>query len=113
MSQKISKLNSARERRVVRHRRVTGRVRGTAARPRLSVFRSNRYLSVQLIDDSTSRTILGLRESGREADKLGKHLAKEAQSKKIKQVVFDRGGYRYAGRIKKLAEAARLEGLTF
>ena len=112
-------------RRFVRARRVRGKISGTLARPRLSIFRSNRQLYVQIIDDETGRTLLGLDDRGLKikttdgshqvamAKQLGLKLAKQALIKKIKQIVFDRGGYRYTGRIKALADGARAGGLFF
>ncbi len=103
-----------------RHRRVRGKISGTAARPRLSVFRSQQQLYVQLIDDAAGRTLLGLSDKNikvrpkvRRAKQLGLELAKQAAAKKIGPVVFDRGGYRYAGRVRALAEGARAGGLIF
>lgn len=106
-----------------RHKRVRRKVSGTGERPRLAVFRSNRQLYAQIIDDGGGRTIAAassldpeLRGSPHDVEraaKLGKLIAARAIEKGIKQVVFDRGGYRYHGRVKALAEAARESGLTF
>lgn len=105
-----------------RKMRVRAKINGTKDRPRLSVFRSNKYIFAQLIDDEKGHTILGLSEKdlGRElgnktdrARKLGILLAKKGLSKKIKAVVFDRGGFKYHGRIKALAQGAREGGLEF
>lgn len=106
--------------------RVRAKITGTKNRPRLSVFRSNRYIFAQLIDDEKGHTILGVSEkeidknpqafAGNKTDrarKLGILLAKKGLSKKIKAVVFDRGSFRYHGRIKALAEGAREGGLEF
>lgn len=101
--------------RQIRHARVRAKVSGTAARPRLSAFRSNKYVYAQLIDDergitlaaASSRTVKG------GAAKVGEALARAAAEKKITQAVFDRGGYRYAGQIKALADGARTGGLNF
>ena len=103
-----------------RHRRVRAKVKGTAERPRLSVFRSNRYIAAQLIDDERGHTLAAVntktmkgktpRERARAA---GEAIAEKAQAKKIKKVVFDRGGYKYIGNIHELAEGARSAGLTF
>ena len=103
------------EERRFRHRRVRAKVAGTASRPRLSVFRSNRYLYAQLIDDLAGRTLASVSDLGAttSARALGEALAVKAKAKKIKSVVFDRGGYRYAGRIKTFADGARAGGLTF
>ena len=98
-----------------RRRRVRGKIFGTLLRPRLSVFRSNRQLSVQLIDDLTGHTLIGLsdKKGVLSAKQLGFECAKQALAKKIKQVVFDRSGYRYIGRVQALAEGARAGGLIF
>ena len=108
-------------RRAIRHRRVRKKVEGTQARPRLSVFRSNKQIYAQLIDDSAGRTIvaassLEMGDAGTksgEADAVGQALAKKAAAAGIKQVVFDRGGYKYHGRLKSLADGARAGGLEF
>ncbi len=106
----------------VRHRRVRKRVKGTAARPRLSVFRSNCHIYAQVIDDARGHTLAtassrdpGI-DKGRKtavAGAVGAGLAKRAIAAGVKQVVFDRGGYQYHGRVMALAEAAREEGLGF
>jgi large subunit ribosomal protein L18 len=110
----------ARER---RHRRIRGKVAGTAERPRLVVFRSNKGIFAQLVDDETGRTIagaswLGLPKSFKgdkteQAAEVGKALAAAAKKAGIETVVFDRGGYLYHGRVKALAEGAREGGLQF
>lgn len=109
-----------------RHKRVRARISGTTLRPRLSVFRSNRFMYAQVIDDAMGRTLVGLRSAldtsssakkgvlKKEAARvLGKELARMAIEKRIKQVIFDRGGYRYQGRVQALAEGAREGGLEF
>jgi len=117
----VSKL-STREARLRRHRRVRGKIRGTAERPRLAVFRSNRGIFAQLVDDDTGRTVasaswLSLR--GREGPKtdqageVGKALAAAARQAGVERCVFDRGGYLYHGRVKALADGAREGGLQF
>ena len=110
----------ARER---RHRRVRGRVHGTAERPRLVVFRSNRGIEAQLVDDLAGKTLaaaswLNLKKSFKgnkteQAAEVGKLLAANAKKAKVETVVFDRGGYLYHGRVKALAEGAREGGLQF
>jgi large subunit ribosomal protein L18 len=110
----------ARER---RHRRIRGKVAGTAERPRLAVFRSNKGIFAQLIDDENGRTLAGaswltLGKSWKgtkteQAAKVGRDLALTAKREGIESVVFDRGGYLYHGRVKALAEAAREGGLKF
>lgn len=108
-----------------RHRRVRAKVAGTKNKPRLSVFRSNKHIFLQLIDDDSGKTLvsagdLGLKSTAKKkktkieiAKEVGKKLAESAKSKKIKNVVFDRGGYKYHGRVKAAAEGAREEGLKF
>jgi large subunit ribosomal protein L18 len=110
----------ARER---RHRRIRGKVQGTADRPRLVVHRSNRGIFAQLVDDETGRTIAGASWlalktsfSGNKTDQareVGKALAAAAQKAGVESVVFDRGGYLYHGRVQALAEGAREGGLKF
>ena len=112
-----------REARIRRHRRVRKKVRGDAARPRLAVFRSNRHISAQVIDDRTGRTLAAastheadLKASGGNIDaatKVGQRVAERAKAAGIEAVVFDRGGNLYHGRIKALADAAREGGLEF
>lgn len=109
--------------RKIRHRRVRKRVSGTAARPRLAVFRSNRYIYAQVIDDvagstlasasSTEKDLRGERLNVETATKVGKLVAERARTAGVGQVVFDRGGFPFHGRIKALAEAARETGLEF
>ena len=108
-------------RRSMRHRRVRKKVAGTAARPRLSVFRSNKQIYVQVIDDLAGTTIAAASsvEIGSSDDKtatanaVGESIAKKATESGIKQVVFDRAGYKYHGRVKALADGARSGGLDF
>jgi large subunit ribosomal protein L18 len=108
--------------RLRRRRRVRAKVRGTAERPRLSVFRSNRGIFAQLIDDDAGRTLVAvnwtepeLRSLKRmeQANKAGAVLAERAKAAGVETAVFDRGGYQYHGRVKALAEGAREAGLTF
>jgi large subunit ribosomal protein L18 len=102
-------------------RKVRATVSGTEARPRLSVFRSNNYMYAQLIDDAAGKTVASATDKGAKkgmkkmegAQFVGRELAKAAQEKKISAVVFDRNGFKYAGRIKALADAAREAGLKF
>lgn len=111
-----------RQRRQRRRYRVRAKVSGTAERPRLSVYRSNRGLFAQLIDDVEGRTLAAanwtepeLRELGRteQAKKAGELLAERAKKAGVERCVFDRSGYRYHGRVKALAEGAREGGLEF
>ena len=114
---------TVREARLRRHRRVRGKVRGTAERPRLVVFRSNRGVEAQLVDDLTGRTVasaswLKLKKSFKggkteQAAEVGKLLAANAKQAGIEACVFDRAGYLYHGRVKALADGAREGGLTF
>ena len=108
--------------RLKRRRRVRAKVRGTAERPRVSVFRSNRGISVQLIDDVAGRTLAAVNWtedafkslSGLDqAKQVGLALAERAKAADVQSVVFDRGGYQYHGRVKALAEGAREGGLRF
>ena len=110
-----------REARMRRHRRVRGKVSGTAERPRLLVFRSNRGISAQLIDDEAGRTLASatwkaVSSTGsktEQAAEVGKALAEAAKKAGIETCVFDRAGYLYHGRVKALAEGAREGGLQF
>ncbi|GAC1438263.1 MAG: 50S ribosomal protein L18 [Solirubrobacteraceae bacterium] len=108
-------------RRLRRRRRVRAKVAGSAERPRVSVFRSNRGVSAQLIDDLSGRTLAAvnwtepeLRSLGREerARRAGAVLAERAKAAGVSEAVFDRGGYQYHGNVKALAEGAREAGLT-
>jgi large subunit ribosomal protein L18 len=114
---------TTREARARRHRRVRGKVTGTAERPRLVVFRSNAGISAQLVDDVAGRTLaaaswLGLKKSFKgtksdQASEVGKLLAAAAKKAGVETCVFDRGGYLYHGRVKALADGAREGGLKF
>ena len=109
--------------RLKRHRRVRGKIFGTAARPRLNVFRSRSNMNVQIIDDVTATTLVSASTYEKDfnsyggnkaaALELGKIIAKRALEKGIKTVVFDRGGYLFHGRVKSLADGAREAGLEF
>ena len=112
--------------RTIRHRRVRQKVTGTISRPRLCVFRSLNHIHAQLIDDSSDQTLVSMstldsqirgKTNGmvktKKAELVGTLIAEKALNKGIKQVVFDRGGYKYHGRVKVLAEAARKAGLEF
>jgi large subunit ribosomal protein L18 len=108
--------------RLKRRRRVRAKIRGTAERPRISVFRSNRGIFAQLIDDDSGRTLASvnwteseLRGLGRmeQAQRAGALLADRARAAGVESAVFDRGGYKYHGRVKALADGAREAGLTF
>lgn len=111
----LSKLQS----RIRRHSRIRAKVKGTAERPRLALFKSNRFLSVQVIDDGAGATLVAAHgrefggSLGAQAKAVGKAIAERAHAKGISAVVFDRGGYQYAAQVKALADAAREGGLTF
>jgi large subunit ribosomal protein L18 len=109
-----------------RHRRVRARLTGTTARPRLCVFRSLKNIHAQVIDDSTGNTLVAAssldadikdkitgKKKTEVAEQVGSLVAQRALNKGVKKVAFDRGGYKYHGRIKALAEAARKAGLDF
>ncbi len=114
---------TTREARERRHRRVRGKVTGTAERPRLAVFRSNHGIAAQLVDDEGGRTLaaaswLKLKKSFKgnktdQAREVGKELAAQAAKAGVETCVFDRGGYLYHGRVKALADGAREGGLKF
>jgi large subunit ribosomal protein L18 len=113
------------EARARRHFRVRKKITGTAERPRLAVFRSNRHISAQVIDDRSGRTLAAastveksVREAGATGNKsaatvVGRLVAERAKSVGVGQVIFDRGGFRYHGRVAAVAEAAREAGLEF
>ncbi len=108
------------QKRIKRHIKIRARVSGTAARPRLSVYRSNTAIFAQLIDDEAGKTLLSASCHGittgtktAKASEVGKILGESAKKAGITTVVFDRGGFLYAGRVKALAEAARNAGLSF
>lgn len=131
---------SKQQKRIRRHNRVRAKIQGTAQMPRLCVFRSNQHITAQIIDDQKGRTIILAKDTeikskikspasakapaGKQkseelsgkiaaAFEVGKQIAKLAAEKKITKVVFDRGGYKYHGRVKALAEGAREGGLIF
>ncbi len=110
------------QRRLKRRRRVRAKVRGSAERPRISVFRSNRGIFAQLVDDDTGRTLAAVNwteadlrklKPMEQASRAGTLLAERAKAAGVDTAVFDRGGYRYHGRVKALADGAREGGLTF
>jgi len=101
------------EKRQKRHQKIRAKIKGTAQAPRLSVFRSNKYIYAQLVDDQTQKTLASSRGKLSQALKVGQEIARKAEEKKIKKVVFDRGGYKYHGRVKALADGAREGGLKF
>ena len=103
------------EKRKKRHKRIRAKMSGTSKKPRLCVFKSLKYIYGQLIDDEKGKTIIAVKGKSNisEAKKIGKMIAKKALEKKIEKVVFDRGGYKYHGRVKALAEGVREAGLKF
>lgn len=103
-----------------RHKKIRAKVFGTAQKPRLSIFKSNKYIYGQLINDDKAETILALSSRKTKGQtfmnrcaETGKEIAKLALEKKIKEVVFDRGGFKYVGRVKAFADGARAGGLKF
>ena|SRR5713101_4685738 len=112
------------ENRTRRHSRVREKIRGSAARPRLAVFRSITHIYAQLIDDDSGKTLVaassvgakdgtGIKKKSERAKAVGAMLGEKAKAKGIGEAVFDRGGYRYHGRVKALGDAARSAGLRF
>jgi len=108
------------EKRIKRHSRIRTKISGTTERPRLSVFKSNKQLYAQIIDDTNGTTLASAnslkmegKTSNQKADLVAKEISKAAATKNIKSVVFDRGGFLYAGNIKIFAETARKAGLIF
>lgn len=118
----VSKLDSNKAR-LKRHARVRNKISGTSARPRLSVFRSAKHIYAQIIDDETGKTLVSASTMDKEFDgfggnkdaarKVGAAIASKATAKGISEVVFDRSGYIYHGRVQELAEGAREGGLKF
>ncbi len=122
MSKSVNEMKKVR--RVRRKARVSGSVRGTAERPRWSVYRSLKHIYAQIVDDAAGRTLIAVNSDQKEANlkhggnkaaatAIGKLLAGKALEKGITQVAFDRNGYKYHGRVKALADAAREGGLKF
>ncbi|TMK85479.1 MAG: 50S ribosomal protein L18 [Actinobacteria bacterium] len=108
-----------RQARIRRHRRIRRKVSGTPTRPRLAVYRSNRHIYAQLVDDQAARTLAAVSDLGVEdgdktakAKKVGQAIAESARSLGVDRVVFDRSGRLYHGRVKAVAEAAREAGLS-
>lgn len=113
---------TVKDKKQARHQRVRAKIKGTAGRPRLSVFRSNQHIYAQLIDDEGRKTLVAVSDLGIKSKKsggkavaleVGKKLAQAAKEKGLKEVVFDRGGYRFHGRVMELARGAREDGLKF
>jgi large subunit ribosomal protein L18 len=114
-----TKLSTKKELRTRRHTRVRAKISGTPERPRLSVFKSNRFISAQLIDDTKNITVAAAHgrstkgPASAQAVAVGAEIAQKAKAAGVTTVVFDRAGYIYAGQIKALADAAREGGLAF
>lgn len=117
-------MKEKKERREIRKKRIRARVVGTKNRPRLCVFRSNKFIEAQIIDDVVGKTICAATDKekkgkafpgkkGERARAVGRAIAERAKEKKVKKIIFDRGGFTYAGRVKALAESAREHGLVF
>ena len=119
----MNKNAQKRIKRAIRHRRVRSRVMGTLERPRLAVFKANRHIYAQLIDDDKAKVLMGASDNELKVKKgekksdvakgVGKLIAEKAIEAKIEKVVFDRGGFVFHGRIKALADGAREGGLKF
>lgn len=119
----MSKQDAKQVKRCKRHKRVRSRIHGTAKRPRFSVFKSNKYIYAQLINDDKGQTLVCINTKDIKSNKklnktelaykAGVLLAEKAIKKTIKEVIFDRGGYKFHGRIKAIAEGAREKGLEF
>ncbi len=116
----MKSVNIKTQKRARRHKRIRAKMFGTEALPRLSVFRSNQYIYAQLIDDEKGKTLVSASDHAMKgktkverSKNTGMNLAQEAKKKHITKVVFDRGGFSYAGRVKALAEGAREGGLIF
>jgi large subunit ribosomal protein L18 len=116
----MKSLNVKKEKRERRHKRIRAKVFGTKDMPRLSVFKSNKHISAQLIDDSSSMTLVSVhsrevkgKSMMEKSEKVGQSIALKALAKKVKKVVFDRGGFIYTGNVKAVADGARKGGLQF
>jgi len=115
----MKKPQTREEYRARRHFRVRKRVNGTAERPRLVVFRSDKHIYAQLVDDNAQRTLMTVTDTGLEGKKVeksfgvGKKVAELAKERGLTSIVFDRGGYLYHGRVKAVADGAREGGLEF
>lgn len=110
------KIKTKKDFRVRRHMRVRNKISGTAERPRMAVFRSNKRIEVQFIDDDAAITLAGVSSKGKNAEaakELGARAAEVAKSKGISKVVFDRGGFAFGNNLKTLADSAREAGLSF
>ncbi len=119
MATKVRRVVSRAQERLRRHVRVRRKISGTAERPRLVVFRSLKHVSAQLVDDTQGRTLMTVTDAKFEGSKterasqVGKLIAERAKEAGVTRVVFDRGGYKYHGRVKAVADGAREGGLEF
>ena len=116
----MKSVNIKKEQRTRRHKRIRAKIFGTEEKPRLSVFKSNKHISAQIIDDVNSKTLISChsrevkgKNMMEKSTKVGELIASKAGIKKIKEVVFDRGGFIYTGNVQALAEGARKGGLNF
>lgn len=119
----MAKVRNRKNNRIKRKLRIDGKIRGTPERPRISVFKSNKYTYAQMVDDVSGKTLVTVSDKVKELQKgktksesafeAGKLLAERAMKSNIKQAIFDREGYRYHGRVRRLAEGAREGGLEF
>lgn len=116
----MNKTNIKTLKRARRHKRIRARVSGTAERPRLAVFKSNKFMYAQLIDDTAGKTLCsasdikgGKGTKTERASVIGTSIADQAKALKVTSIVFDRGGFRFTGRVKALADSARAAGLIF
>ena len=118
----MKRATTQKSQRIMRHKKIRAKVAGTTQRPRLFVFKSNKHMYAGIADDVSGTVLFSLSDTqtGKkkvaktdQAKSVGERVAKKAMEKGIKKVVFDRGGYRYHGRVKALAEGARLSGLIF
>ena len=96
-----------------RHKKIRAKIKGKSKMPRLCVFKSNKYIYAQIIDDTLGKTLACAKSELKKANECGKAIAKKAEDLKIKKAVFDRGGYKYHGRVKAMAEEAKKSGLKF
>ena len=99
--------------RTQRHKRIRAKIHGTPERPRISVFRSNQHISGQVIDDTVGKTLVSAKGPKNKPESVGEVLAKKSIEAGITKIVFDRGGYKYHGRVKTFAETLRKHGLKF
>ena len=110
----MAKIKNRKIKKQMRHKRVRAKIKGMEKRPRLSVFKSNKHIYAQLIDDENNKTLAAVSDKGlKSAYEIGKLLAKKALDKSVKEVIFDRSGYKFHGTILELAKGAREGGLKF